>query len=93
LFGELRFIIRVMCLDSQPELAAAWREINAAGRPPEAMAQFMDLSAVDYQQAQGRIKTALRAKDPVEELKLARELGAQFRAQYRRAAELARERR
>jgi iron(III) transport system substrate-binding protein len=91
LFGELRFIIRVMCLDSQPELTMAWREINAAGRPPEAMAAFMDLGAVDYQQAQGRIKAALRAKDRVEELNLAKELGAHFRAQYRHATELARE--
>jgi ABC-type Fe3+ transport system substrate-binding protein len=91
LFGELRFIMRVMCLDSHPELVAAWREVVAAGRPPEAMAAFSDMSAVDYAAASGRIKQALRAKDRVEELRLARELGESFRAQYRRAAELARE--
>ncbi|MEY4488058.1 MAG: hypothetical protein RIQ79_566 [Verrucomicrobiota bacterium] len=90
LFGELRFIIRVMCLDSQPELVAAWRDIVAAGMPPQAMAAFSDLGAVDYTQSLGRIKAALKAKDKVEELKLAKELGEKFRAQYLRAGELAR---
>ncbi|AKC82386.1 iron ABC transporter substrate-binding protein [Verrucomicrobia bacterium IMCC26134] len=90
LFGELRFIMRVMCLDSQPELVAAWRDIVAAGMPPQAVAIFSDLSAVDYLQSQGRIKAALKAKDKVEELKLAKELGEKFRAQYLRAGELAR---
>lgn len=91
LFGELRFIMRVMCLDSHPELTAAWREIAEAGSPPEALAAFSDLSAVDYAAASGAIKDALKKRDPVAELKLARELGARFREQYRRAAELARE--
>ncbi len=90
LFGELRFIMRVMCLDSHPELVAAWREVSAAGNPPEALAVLRDMSAVDYAAASGRIKTALRAKDRVEELKLARDLGEAFREQYRLAAELAR---
>ncbi|MBC8011697.1 MAG: ABC transporter substrate-binding protein [Burkholderiales bacterium] len=90
LFGELRFIMRVMCLDSHPELVAAWREVSAAGSPPEAVAALRDMTAVDYAASMGRIKSALRAKDRVEELKLARELGESFRAQYRRAAELAR---
>jgi ABC-type Fe3+ transport system, periplasmic component len=93
LFGELRFIMRVMCLDAHPELTGAWREIVAAGSPPEALAVFSDLSAVDYAAASGRIKQALRAKDKVEELRLAKELGEHFRAQYARAAELARAKR
>lgn len=90
LFGELRFILRVMCLDAHPELVEAWREVAAAGSPPEALAMLRDVSAVDYAAASGRIKKALRAKDKVEELRLARELGHHFRAQYARAAELAR---
>lgn len=91
LFNELRFIMRVMCLDAHPELVGAWREVVAAGCPPEAMAAFTDMSAVDYATSLGQIKTALRAKDKVAELRLAKELGERFRAQYRRAAELARE--
>ncbi len=90
LFGELRFILRVMCLDTHPELVAAWRAVNAAGRPPEAMAALQDLSAVDYATSLGAIKAALRDKDKTVELRLARELGASFRANYARAAELAR---
>ena len=90
LFGELRFIFKVMCLDSQPELVSAWRDIVAADFPPQAVATFSDLSAVDYAQSMGRIKTALRTKDKVEELKLAKELGEKFRAQYIRAGALAR---
>jgi iron(III) transport system substrate-binding protein len=90
LFGELRFIMRVMCLDSHPELAAAWREVIAAGSPPEALAALRDLTPVDYAAASDRIKKALRAKDKVEELRLARELGTYFRNQYAKAAELAR---
>jgi ABC-type Fe3+ transport system substrate-binding protein len=90
LFGELRFIMRVMCLDAHPEMTEAWREIIAAGHAPEAMAAFADLSAVTYTESMGQIKSALRAKDKVEELRLANVLGERFRAQYRRAAELAR---
>ena len=90
LFGELRFIMRVMCLDSHPELVKAWREVSAAGEPPEALAALRDMSAVDYASALGAIKSALNAKDKVEELRLAKELGEKFRAQYARAAELAR---
>jgi ABC-type Fe3+ transport system substrate-binding protein len=90
LFGELRFIMRVMCLDAHPELVAAWSDIAAAGCPPEAMAVLGDMSVVDYAAASGRIREALRAKDKVEELRLARELGEHFRAQYARAAALAR---
>lgn len=90
LFGELRFILRVMCLDAHPELRAAWAELTRAGFPPEATAALRDLSAVDYAAASGLIKAALRAKDKTEELRLARELGAKFRENYRLAAELAR---
>jgi hypothetical protein len=90
LFSELRFIMRVMCLDAHPELVAAWREVAAAGGPPEATAALADVSAVDYATAGGAIKQALRAKDKTAELRLARELGERFRAQYARAAELAR---
>lgn len=90
LFGELRFILRVMCLDSHPELTEAWREVIAAGSPSEALAVFSDVSAVNYATASERIKQALRAKDKVEELRLAKELGEHFRAQYARAAEIAR---
>jgi iron(III) transport system substrate-binding protein len=90
LFGELRFILRVMAIDTQPELQAAWRELVRAGFPPAATAKFSELQKVDYAAALGPIKEALGHPDKTVELSLARELAAHFRAQYAEAAELAR---
>ncbi len=90
LFREMSLIVRIMGFDTHPELVAAWRDIVAAGQPPEAMAAFLDLSAVDYDVAMGRIKATLGARDKVEELELAKELGQHFREQYARAAAIAR---
>ncbi len=89
LFRELAFIIRVMCQDTHPELARAWRAIVAAGQPPQAMAVLQDMSAVDYDNAAGRIRRVLGSKNRVDEVVLARELAGEFRDQYRRAEELA----
>ncbi|PTY07253.1 iron ABC transporter substrate-binding protein [Opitutaceae bacterium EW11] len=90
LFREMAFITRVMCMDTHPELARAWKTIVDAGTPPEALAVLQDMSPVAYDEASGRIKRTLGAKNRVEELKLARDLAEQFRAQYRRAEEIAR---
>jgi hypothetical protein len=89
LFRELAFVMRVMCLDTQPELKRAWRALIDAGMPADALAAFQDLSAVDYAAANGRIRAALRSKNKVDEIKLANELGNRFRAQYLRTVELA----
>lgn len=89
LLREMAFIIRVMCLDTHPELTAAWRDILAAGQPEEAMTVLQDLSAVDYERAAGEIKAALTAKSKVEEIALAKRLGNGFRSQYLRAARIA----
>jgi ABC-type Fe3+ transport system substrate-binding protein len=90
LFRVISFNIRVMCIDTHDELRDAWQALIATHFPPQAMAVFDDVSKVDYAAASGRIRKALAS--PVEELKLAKELDESFAAQYRRAAELARER-
>ncbi|HEY8931749.1 MAG TPA: extracellular solute-binding protein, partial [Rariglobus sp.] len=90
LFRELAFVMRVMCLDTQPELKRAWRALIDAEMPAEALAVFSDVSAVSYEETGGRIRAALRSKNKVDEIKLANELGNRFRAQYLRAEELAR---
>lgn len=90
LFRELAYVIRIMCLDTHPELTEAWSAILAAGSPPDALAMLQDLSAVSYDEAGGRIKRVLGSRNKVEEIELAKELGDRFRAQYRRAADLAR---
>jgi iron(III) transport system substrate-binding protein len=89
LFREMGFTIKVMCLDTHAELTQAWRAIIDAGMPADAIAELQNLSSVSYEQAEGRIKRVLTAKNKVEELQLARELGDIFRAQYRRAEALA----
>ena len=89
LFGELAFIVRVMCQDTHEELAAAWRAAIAAGKPPKAMAALQDMSAVDYDKASGEIRAALVSKNKIDEIELARKLARTFRDQYRRAEELA----
>lgn len=91
LFREMAFTIRVMCLDTHQELVEAWRAIIAAGMPPQALAALNDPSILSYERVCGPIKAALNARDKVEEVRLANRLGAELRAQYRRAAELARE--
>jgi len=91
LFREMAFGIRVMCLDTHLELVEAWKAIIAAGMPPEAMAVFNDTSVLSYDQMLGPIKAALGAKNKVEEVHLANDLGAKLRAQYRHAADLARQ--
>lgn len=92
-FRAMAFVIRVMCLDTHPELVAAWRDIIAAGMPPDAMAEMGNLSAVSYENVQGRIRQALTSKNKVDEIHLANELANQFRRQYQRAGEIARSKR
>ena len=89
LFREMAFVLRVMCLDTQPELQRAWRALVAAGMPAEALAVFQDLTAVDYAATQGRIRSALRSSNKMDELRLANELANRFRVQYQRTVELA----
>jgi iron(III) transport system substrate-binding protein len=90
IFREMAFIIRVMALDTHPELVRAWRAIAAAGSPPEALAVLGEMDAVSYDKVTGPIRQALNAKNKVEEIRLANALGATFREQYRRAEEIAR---
>lgn len=89
LFRPISFVIRVMCIDPHDEQRAAWQALIAANFPPQATAAFLDVSKVDYTAASGPIRQALSS--PTEEIKLARTLDEAFGAQYRRAAELARE--
>ena len=89
LFRSIAFIFRVMCIDPHDELAGAWHTLIDAGFPTEAMAAFTDVSAVDYAEASGPIRDAL-SSDKIAEVRLAKKLADRFRAQYRRAADMAR---
>jgi spermidine/putrescine-binding protein len=89
LFRVIQFVIRAMCIDPHDELRAAWSALIKAGFPPEASRAFNDVSKVGYGVANGRIRDTLRGPK-IDQVKLAKELSDSFRAQYLRAAELAR---
>ncbi|MGC1480279.1 MAG: extracellular solute-binding protein [Chthoniobacterales bacterium] len=91
LFSPLRFIIRVMCLDAHNEQASAWKALIEADFPPEAMAKFTDVSAVNYERALNVIRPTLKDPDRLQEVILAKQLGDHFRIQYREAERLAKE--
>jgi iron(III) transport system substrate-binding protein len=97
MFGSIAFIVRVMCVDTHPELKEAWSALIAAREktgafPPEALAAFEDVSFVDYPSAKGRIKEALGKDSPkIRQVQLAKELSDKFRANYRKATDLARQ--
>ena len=90
LFGPIRFIVRVMCIDPHDEASAAWQALIQANYPAQAARSFADVSLVSYAQATGRIAETLRNPDHLAETRLAVEMSERFRAQYRRAEELAR---
>jgi iron(III) transport system substrate-binding protein len=89
LFKVISFIIRIVCLDSHDEQVSAWQALVAAKFPPEATAVFSDMNAVSYKTAREKIRPTLAAASRIQEVQLARELGNQFRAQYRAAEQLA----
>lgn len=90
LFREMAFLIRVVCLDAHKELASAWRAIIEAGMPKDALEKLSDLRAVTYDAASGEVKAALRSGDPVDTVRLGKELANHFRRQYTEAEAIAR---
>ena len=91
LFRVMSFIIRVACLDLHKEQTEAWQALVAAKFPREAYRAFTNLDAVNYETARTTLKKALDSKNRIEEVRLAKELSDKFRAQYKEAAQLAKE--
>ena len=95
-FNAIAFVVRVMCIDTHRELTAAWRALCDVQRrtgkfPPEALAAFEDVRAVDYAALSTRIAKAVgTGSDKITQVRLAKELADTFRANYRRAEALAR---
>ncbi|WP_395752864.1 ABC transporter substrate-binding protein [Prosthecobacter sp.] len=88
-FSAIRFIVRVICVDSHDELHAAWRHIIDNGMPERSVQVLEDLTRVKYEAAMGTISKTLAARDKVQETRLARELGDAFRNQYLKAGYMA----
>jgi ABC-type Fe3+ transport system substrate-binding protein len=91
LFRVISFIVRAMCIDPHDEMRDAWQALVASHFPPEAMKSFLDVSKVDYAAASGTIRDTLRSPQKIDEMRLSESLTESFRAQYRKAADLARE--
>lgn len=88
-FGSLRRMVRALCIDTHDELRAAWAAIIEAGMPADALAVMADVASLPYR-ADGKGDPGLDSRDPLVVAARLRELGDGFRANYRRAAELAR---
>ncbi|MDZ4403471.1 extracellular solute-binding protein [Prosthecobacter sp.] len=89
-FNAIRFLVRVICVDSHDELHDAWKRIIDNGMPERAITVLEDLTRVKYEAATGNIAKILAARDKAQETRLARELGDAFRNQFIRAGTIAR---
>jgi ABC-type Fe3+ transport system substrate-binding protein len=89
--GLLQFLIQVMCLDPHEELREAWDALCDAGFPPNATKMFHDVRFVGYTSATGALSEVLRDGDPLIVQKRRHDLRENFRRNYLRAAELARQ--
>jgi len=88
-FNTLRLLVRVICIDSHEEMKSAWRAIIAAGMPADALEVFADVSIIPYATC-GKGDADLDSGDPLRAEARAAQLGAWFRANYRKAEAMAR---
>ncbi|MDB6140145.1 MAG: hypothetical protein JWO94_3217, partial [Verrucomicrobiaceae bacterium] len=90
-FNSLRFIIRVLCVDTHDELVHTWQMLNQQGpsRCPRAVEVFHQLTLVDYDAAMGDINKIISSNDKVLQVREARRLTDAFRRQYEQAYEFA----
>jgi iron(III) transport system substrate-binding protein len=89
LFSAIRFLVRVMCIDSRQELVSARKAIGDAPIDSPAYQKLLDVSRVRYDVAMQQIRDTLRSADRVKEVRLAEELTSYFRNQYRDAERMA----
>ncbi|MED5584834.1 MAG: ABC transporter substrate-binding protein [Verrucomicrobiota bacterium] len=91
-FNPLRFIVRVMCIDTHDELQAAWQALINSGFPEKASAAFNQIDArITYMECHkgGKTGKILSGKDSLAKARLAKELAASFREQYQTVIKLA----
>lgn len=88
-FSPLRFLLRVLCVDTHEEMKTAWKHLSRGDFPVHATGVFHDLTLMRYDLAVGDISQTLRARDKVAETRLSRQLGDHVRQNYLLAAKLA----
>ena len=84
LFSEIRFLVRVMCLDTHDELKSAWKALIDTNFPKTAVELFDDVSEISFEKVTREYAPIIGSGDAAAEVVLARELGALFRKQYRK---------
>ena len=84
-FNSLRFIIKVLCVDTHDELRKTWTLLNSQGRPTRAMEVFHQLELVNYDAAMGDINKVLSSNDKVLQVREAHRLTDAFRRNYEQA--------
>lgn len=89
-FSAIRFILRVMCVDTHSELKDAWAALNRHGASERSLKVFGEMNAVRYDTARESIGKVLRERDRIKETQLARALSDGFRQQYRLVENVAR---
>jgi iron(III) transport system substrate-binding protein len=89
LFSAIRFLVRVMCIDSREELVSARKAIGSDPIDSPAFQKLLDVSRVRYDIAMQQIRDTLKSADRVKEVRLAEELTTYFRNQYREAERMA----
>ncbi|MGJ8645083.1 MAG: ABC transporter substrate-binding protein [Luteolibacter sp.] len=87
-FNTLRKLVKVMCIDSHEEMKSAWKAIEEAGMPEDALEVFHDVSRVSYEIA-GQGDPGLNSRDSMVQAARMKELGEWFRANYRKAQRIA----
>ena len=90
LFSAIRFLVRVMCIDSREELVSARKAIGNEPVDSPAFQKLLDVSRVRYEVAMQQIRDTLRSADRIKEVRLAEELTTYFRNQDREAERMAR---
>jgi hypothetical protein len=90
-FSSLRFLLRVLCVDTHEEQKLAWKDLALGGFPARATTVFHDLTLMRYDFALGDISKTVRSRDKVAETRLSRHLGDHVRRNYQLSAKLARQ--
>ncbi len=89
-FNTLRQLVKVMCIDSHEEMKSAWLAMSKAGMPADALAVFSDVSIMPYSQG-GKGDPGFDGTDPLKTAAHAARIGEWFRANYRKAEQLAKQ--
>ena len=87
-FNTIRQLVKIMCIDSHEEMKNAWLALRDAGMPPDALAVFLDTSPLPYAIG-GKGDPLLDGNDSIQAAERAAQLGEQFRANYRKAEQMA----